>query len=113
MDQPYDLGKFEREVGRYINWLRRNAKKRTKRGLLQGLAMWLKKAEEYEARDNAGNNPALPVEGSIGVHNGHVLGPMANKLAAYRAFLAKNPRQAQEYLERQPERVRKAIEAAQ
>lgn len=104
----YDLGELERELNRYLTWCRKNVVKRTQEGHLRGIRNWFKKAEEFKARDGMGpdfgNNTAGHPHRSANVGNG-----VDHKLAAYRAFRAKNPRQAQEYLERQPARVQAVL----
>jgi hypothetical protein len=103
----WDLGKLERELQRYVNYCRNKQIKRTLRGHIQAIGNWIKKAQEFEARDGSGREGAITDTAlSGGVLPGD---PMALKLSAYRAFLAKNPRQAQEYLERQPARVQAVL----
>lgn len=108
MQEPHtflDLGELERELNRYLTWCRKNVVKRTKEGHLRGIRNWFKKAEEFKARD--GQVVGANTDNLHCGDNSH--GDLRTKLAAYRKFLAANPRLAQEYLDRQPERVRKAI----
>ena len=85
------------------------------------LTWWLRKAilfeQEREAgrrgydqsRDNLVRDSGVHRIGS-GESNGvGAVGELARKIETYRTWLKANPKLAQEYLERQPERVRRAI----
>jgi hypothetical protein len=108
-----DLGELERELNRYLTWCRKNVVKRTQEGHLRGIRNWFKKAEEFRG-ERAGIPNGHGDNGNVllaGGDSGAVVDDagLVHKLAAYRAFLAKNPRQAQEYLERQPARVQAVL----
>jgi hypothetical protein len=108
----FDLGELERELNKYVNWCRKNVVKRTQEGHLRGIRNWFKKAKEFKADGQAAGAGLAGVPGPAGDSGLGSGDGLAFKLAAYRKFLAQNPRQAQEYLDRQPERVQQAIREA-
>jgi hypothetical protein len=112
MAESLDLGELERELNKYISYSRKKGIKRTLEGHLRAIRNWFKKAEEFKCeREHAGGSgPGGHVPN--GVHSGAMVNdadPLIFKLTAYKRFLAANPRQAREYLEAQPQSVRKAI----
>jgi hypothetical protein len=106
---------IEEELGKCREWHERKGILRTNWNTV--LLNWLRKAVEFELQQEAGRR-------AYGVVNGHIVAGqpvvlardpdrgvsgLDAKIATYHKFLKTNMRMAAEYLERQPERVRRAI----
>jgi hypothetical protein len=63
----------------------------------------------YGTVGNGTGGPSVDPGRSVGELGGHNVADLTAKIATYHKFLESNERMAAEYLERQPERVRRAI----
>jgi hypothetical protein len=124
-------------MGKTVEWIESETAKLRKwaesKGVLRlswhgTLTWWLRKAVEFETEQAAGRRayvglggPVLGADssgvlrGAVGVRGNDVaaspvgVAGLTAKIATYHKFLEANERMAAEYLERQPERVRRAI----
>jgi hypothetical protein len=115
--------------GKDVAWIEEETAKLRKwaesKGVLRlswdrSLSKWLEKAILFEQQQEAGRRAYGTVGNgtggssvdpgrSVGELGGHNVADLAAKTATYHKFLESNERMAAEYLERQPERVRRAI----
>jgi hypothetical protein len=111
----------EAELLKMRMWAEKKGILRTPAAWTNAAMNWLRKAVEFELQQEAGrrayasqcvgvggNGPSRSANSPGGQPNGSIP-ELARKIDTYQAWLKSNPKLAQEYLERQPARVRRAI----